>query len=421
MTQAGERTASGNLRVNGDRLLSRLAALARIGATGDGGCRRLALSDEDRQGRDQLMAWLKEVGLETHVDAVGNIVGILPGETAGPAVIMGSHIDTVGTGGKFDGALGVLAALEVIQSIKETGITPPRPLAVIAFTNEEGARFQPDILGSCVWTGETSIEEARAIRDADGKAVGAELDRIGYAGRVKPGFLEAHAYLELHIEQGPILHAEGGGIGAVTGVQAISWTEYTLTGDPNHAGTTPMRYRRNTSLAAAGIIAFADALTHDIEGLVANVGRIVTEPGNVNVVPGRIVMTVDMRHPIDARLIDAEQRMADEIARISAATRVEIASRELARFPAQPFAEELIGVVEQAGKALGLKTRRMHSGAGHDAQIMATVAPTAMIFVPSIDGISHNPRERTEDADVVAGANVLLTAALTVAHARPRA
>jgi N-carbamoyl-L-amino-acid hydrolase len=421
MTQAGDRTAPGNLRVNGDRLLSRLAALARIGATDDGGCRRLALSDEDRQGRDQLMAWLKEVGLETHVDAVGNIVGILPGETAGPAVIMGSHIDTVGTGGKFDGALGVLAALEVIQSIKETGITPPRPLAVIAFTNEEGARFQPDILGSCVWAGETSIEEARAIRDADGKAVGAELDRIGYAGRVKPGFLEAHAYLELHIEQGPILHAEGGGIGAVTGVQAISWTEYTLTGDPNHAGTTPMRYRRNTSLAAAGIIAFADALTHDIDGLVANVGRIVTEPGNVNVVPGRIVMTVDMRHPIDARLIDAERRLAEEIARISAATRVEIASRELARFPAQPFAEELIGVVEQAGKALGLKTRRMHSGAGHDAQIMATVAPTAMIFVPSIDGISHNPRERTEDADVVAGANVLLTAALTVAHARPRA
>ena len=406
-----------NTRINGERLLSRLAALAKIGATGDGGCRRLALSDEDKQGRDQLVAWLQEAGLEVHIDKIGNIAGVLAGSTDAAPILLGSHIDTVGSGGKYDGALGVLGALEVIETIKEAGIRPPRRLAVIAFTNEEGARFQPDILGSCVWTGDMTLAETYAIRDSDGKSVGDELARIGYLGTAEPGFLKPHAYLELHIEQGPILDAEGGGIGAVTGVQAIWWSEITLTGEPNHAGTTPMKYRRNAGLVAAQIITFADALTHEYASTVANVGRVVFEPGNVNVVPGRVTMTLDLRNPDDAKLAHVEARVKAFLQILTSETGITCAQKDLARFPAQPFNESLISTVERAASGLGHKVRRMVSGAGHDAQMMATVAPTAMIFVPSVKGISHNPAEHTEPDDIIAGANVLLAAALELAHA----
>ena len=306
-----------NLRIDGNRLLWRLETLARIGDTGDGGCRRLALSDEDREGRDLLVSWMRELGLEVRVDRIGNILGLMAGERDGPAVMLGSHIDTVATGGRYDGALGVLAALEAVAALKEAGITPKRPVAVIAFTNEEGVRFHPDILGSCVWTGTFSLDEAYAIRDDDGLAVGDELRRIGYAGELEPGAVKAHAYLELHIEQGPILDAEGGGIGAVTGVQAITWLEFTIEGEPNHAGTTPMKYRRDAGYAAARIIGFARELTRMIEGQVANAGQIAFEPGNVNVVPRRAVFTMDIRNPDDLRLAAAERRLrefAEEVA-----------------------------------------------------------------------------------------------------------
>ena len=405
-----------NTRINGPRLLSRLAALAKIGNTGDGGARRLALSDEDKLGRDQLCRWLKEVGLDVHVDKIGNIVGVLPGATDAAPILLGSHIDTVGSGGKYDGALGVLGALEVIETIKETGVRPPRGLAVIAFTNEEGARFQPDILGSCVWTGDMTLAETYPIKDTDGKSVGDELKRIGYLGDAEPGFLKPHAYLELHIEQGPVLDAEGGGIGAVTGVQAIWWSEITITGEPNHAGTTPMKYRRNAGLVAANIITFADDLTFEIENTVANVGRVVFEPGNVNVVPGRATMTLDLRNPDDAKLAEVERLVTEYLQTLRDTMGVTIEQRELAKVPAQPFDETLISTVERAASGLGNKVRRMVSGAGHDAQMMATVVPTAMIFVPSVKGISHNPAEHTEPADIIAGANVLLAATLELAH-----
>ncbi len=404
--------ANSNLRVDGARLLARLEALRLVGDTGDGGSRRMALTDTDKAGRDLFVSWLRDAGLEVHIDKVGNIVGVLAGANDGPALIMGSHIDTVGTGGKYDGALGTLAALEVLQTMREAGVKPQRPAAVIAFTNEEGARFQPDILGSCVWTGDMTLAETYPIKDREGASVGAELDRIGYKGTAEPGFLKAAAYLELHIEQGPILDAEGGGIGAVTGVQAIWWQEITITGEPNHAGTTPMKYRRSASLAAARLTVFADELTRRIDGLVANVGSIVTVPGNVNVVPGQVIMTLDIRHPQDKRLAEAEAQLAKFLEELRGAAGVSIDCRDLAKFPAQPFDEGMIGIVEKAAAELGHKVRRMHSGAGHDAQMMATIAPTAMIFVPSVGGISHNPKEFTSDTDVVAGANVLLSAAL---------
>ena len=405
-----------NARINGPRLLSRLEALAQIGSTGDGGCRRLALSDEDKAGRDQLVSWLHEAGLEVYIDKIGNILGILPGATNAAPILLGSHIDTVGSGGKYDGALGVLGALEVIETVRDSGVRLPRGLAVIAFTNEEGARFQPDILGSCVWTGDMSLDESYPIRDVDGKSIGDELRRIGYVGPAEPGFLKPHAYLELHIEQGPVLYAEGGGIGAVTGVQAIWWSEITITGEPNHAGTTPMNYRRNAGLAAARVTVFADTMTREIDGTVANVGRVAFEPGNVNVVPGKVTMTLDLRNPNDAKLAEVETRVAAFLTLLRNETGLGIESRELARFPAQPFDERLINTVERAASTLGHKVRRMVSGAGHDAQMMATVVPTAMIFVPSVKGISHNPAEHTEPDDIIAGANVLLAAALELAH-----
>ncbi|HEX8663156.1 MAG TPA: Zn-dependent hydrolase [Beijerinckiaceae bacterium] len=409
-------TTPTNLRINGDRLLWRLETLAKIGDTSDGGCRRLALSDEDRQGRDLLVSWMRELGLEVRVDRIGNILGLMAGEADGPAVMLGSHIDTVATGGRYDGALGVLAALEAVAALKEAGIRPKRPLAVVAFTNEEGARFHPDILGSCVWTGTLPLEEAYAIRDDDGLAVGDELRRIGYAGETEPGSVPAHAYLELHIEQGPILDAEGGGIGAVTGVQAITWLELTVEGEPNHAGTTPMRYRRDAGYAAARIIAFARELTHGIEDQVANAGQIRFEPGNVNVVPKRAVFTMDIRNPDDARLAAAERRLREFAATVAEEERVAISTRDLARFPAVRFDERLVDSVEAAAAALGRPVRRMFSGAGHDAQIMASIAPSAMIFVPSQKGLSHNPQEYTAPDDLIAGANVLLAAAVAAAN-----
>ncbi|MDP3255986.1 MAG: Zn-dependent hydrolase [Bosea sp. (in: a-proteobacteria)] len=408
---------SSNLRVDGARLLSRLMALAAIGATPEGGCRRLALTDEDRQGRDWLVTEMTALGLEVKIDAIGNVVGILKGREPGPAVILGSHIDTVGTGGRYDGALGVVAGVEVLATLRDAGLVPKRDLAVIAFTNEEGARFHPDMLGSYVWAGGMSVEAAHAEQDADGAVLGTELRRIGYAGRERPGFLPAHAYLELHIEQGPVLENEGGGLGAVTGIQAICWLELTLKGRPSHAGTTPMAYRKDPGLAAARINVYANDLTRAIPGQLANSGVIRVQPANVNVVPETVLMTLDLRNPDDAALARAEAAVRGYCAEIAARHGIEISFRDLARFPATPFTETLIATVEQSAADLGLPIRRIISGAGHDAQMMSRLCPTAMVFIPSIGGLSHNPAEFSTPEDIASGANVLLNAAWRVANA----
>ena len=396
-----------------DIIAACLMALAAIGATPEGGCRRLALSDEDKQGRDWLVAELKALGLAVKIDAVGNIVGLLKGREEGPAVILGSHIDTVGTGGRYDGALGVVAGVEVLATLRDTGLVPKRDLAVIAFTNEEGARFHPDMLGSYVWAGGMSVEAAHAEQDSDGAVLGSELRRIGYEGSERPGFLPAHAYLELHIEQGPVLESEGGGLGAVTGIQAICWLELTLKGRPSHAGTTPMVYRKDPGLAAARINLYANDLT----GQLANSGVIRVQPANVNVVPETVVMTLDLRNPDDTLLARAEAAVRSYCAEIATRHGIEIAFRDLARFPATPFNETLISTVEQSAADLGLPVRRMISGAGHDAQMMSRICPTAMVFIPSIGGLSHNPAEFSTEDDIAAGANVLLNAAWRVANA----
>ena len=386
----------------------RLMDLAAIGATPEGGCRRLALSDEDRQGRDWLVAQMRALDLDVRIDQIGNITGIMKGAADGPAILIGSHIDTVASGGKYDGAYGVISGLEIIAALRDAKIIPPRAVAVTAFTNEEGARFQPDMFGSCVWAGTLSLDDARRSADAEGFLAGEELRRIGYEGPEKPGFLQLHAYLELHIEQGPVLDSEGGGIGAVTGVQGITWLEITIEGQPNHAGTTPMAYRRDAGLAAARINLRAHDITQVIPGQLANMGFFRAEPNNVNVVPERVVATLDLRNPHADHLAQAEKNIRDYRAGLEKDGDLKITIRDLARFAPTSFSEHVIGKVEAAAKSLNLPVRRMISGAGHDAQMMAPLCPTAMIFVPSVGGLSHNPKELTRDADLVAGADVLL-------------
>jgi len=406
------------LQLDGARLLDSLARLAEIGAIDGGGCARLALTDEDRAGRDLVVGWMKALGLEVRIDAIGNVVGIRAGREALPPVMTGSHIDTVRTGGRYDGNYGVLAGLEVVRTLNEAGIVTRRPIAVAFFTNEEGARFQPDMMGSLVYAGGMGLNEAYAATDGNGASVGDELRRIGYLGSARPGALRPHAFVELHIEQGPILDEEKVRIGVVESVQGISWTEYTVTGVSNHAGTTPMRLRRDAGYLAASVNVFARRLAREMGGhQVATVGAVSLRPNLINVVPNRAVFTLDLRNTDEARLKEAEARVAAHVAEMAREERVDVEAKVLARFEPVIFDAWLVDRVAHHAQALGLSTRRMPSGAGHDAQMMQRLCPTAMIFVPSVAGLSHNVREHTEPADLGAGAQVLLNLLLELAEA----
>jgi N-carbamoyl-L-amino-acid hydrolase len=407
-------------RIDGERLLGRLQHLGEIGALPGGGVCRLALTDADREGRDLLVRWMEELGLTVFIDAIGNIWGIRPGAEDSPPVMIGSHIDTVATGGLYDGALGVMAGLEVVAALNEAGTRTVRPLAVAAFTNEEGARFAPDMMGSGVHQGALDLSKMLAVRGIDGAALGEELARIGYAGDIPPKSLTPAAFLELHIEQGPVLERDGVRIGAVTGVQGISWTEFTIKGQSNHAGTTPMNLRRDAGLVAARIAVEARAIASDLgPPQVATVGSIAFAPGLVNVVPERAVITVDLRNTDDARLKEAEARLHTAARSFASEEGCEIEARSLARFAPVAFNETVVARIEAAAMARQLSVRRMPSGAGHDAQMFAPNCPTAMIFVPSVGGLSHNIAEHTEPADLVAGAEVLLDVALDMLGEAP--
>jgi len=397
-----------DLKINSVRLHERINALAEISPIEGGGNCRLALTDEDKDGRDLVVAWMRELDLEVTIDAIGNIIGTW-NVGSGQAVMSGSHIDTVRTGGRFDGCYGVLAALEVIETCKNANVLPPRPLSVGIFTDEEGARFAPDMLGSLVYVGGMSTEQALDVVAIDGAKLGDELVRIGYAGPAPCPGVVPHAFVELHIEQGPMLEANQVRIGAVTSVQGISWQEVTVLGQSNHAGTTPMSLRHDPAYVAAEITVFLRNLAKDLGGdQVCTVGKIDLHPNLTNVVPARATLTLDVRNTDEKLLQIAESKIKDFLAQIAVSEGVEIKTRQLARFEPVIFDDRVIDLVESIAKEQNNSVQRMPSGAGHDAQMLARVCPAGMIFVPSVKGISHNAAEFTDEVDLNAGANILL-------------
>ncbi len=400
---------STHLQADIGRLLERIQTLGQVGALEGGGVCRLALTDQDREGRDLVHGWMRELGLATRVDKIGNVVGIRQGAEDSAPVMIGSHIDSVATGGLYDGALGVLAGLEAVQTLNDAGITTRHPVAVGFFTNEEGARFAPDMMGSAVHQGSLPLVEALETVGTDGQSVGSELDRIGYSGDVPVNELVPRAYLELHIEQGPVLEESGTTIGAVTGVQGISWTEFQFSGVSNHAGTTPMRLRHDAGYVASAIAVEARAIATRLGGhQVATVGVTELGPNLVNVIANQARVTVDLRNTSDSELVLAEARMADFVESTAASEGVELQQRTLARFSPVEFDPQIVGLIEAAAGRYGCSCQRLPSGAGHDAQMFAPNCPTGMIFVPSQGGISHNVTEFTSKEDIAAGMNVLM-------------
>jgi beta-ureidopropionase / N-carbamoyl-L-amino-acid hydrolase len=404
------------VRINRKRLEESMEALGRIGATAKGGLNRVALTDDDRRGRDLLVRWMREAGLAVTVDQMGNIFGQRAGGDGRPPVLMGSHADSVPTGGKYDGQLGVLCALETIRTLNDRKIETRHPVAMAIFTNEEGARFQPAMIGSGVMAGKIPLEDAYNARDRDGLRLGDELERIGYLGPEPCIPRPLRAYLELHIEQGPILEEERLPVGVVEGIVAIAWSRVTLTGVQDHAGPTPMRIRHDALVAAADIIRGVREIPKKIGGdMVSTVGRLDVTPNIPNAIPGRVSMSIDLRAPDEhhiTRGLGLVDRLVKDVAKAEGVT---YQLEHYWRVPRTRFALEVVDAIEAAVRSLGCGHRRILSGAGHDAQYMAAICPTGMIFVPSRDGRSHCEEEFTPMDDIEHGANTLLLAASTLA------
>jgi N-carbamoyl-L-amino-acid hydrolase len=404
------------LAIDSARLFASLEDLKSIGSyhdevSGLTGVNRLALTDADAAGRRQVVAWMEQAGLVVSIDGIGNAFGRRPGrEDALAPVMIGSHIDSVPTAGAFDGALGVLGGLEVVRTLNDAGLTTLRPLVVAFFSEEEGCRFGTDMLGSAVASGRISLSDAHVLTDRDGLSVGEELQRIGFRGDA-PSPSPPHAYLECHIEQGPILGRTGMDIGVVQGVQAISWHELTLMGRSAHAGTTPTDYRRDAGLALARITVELQRMVESGEygEMRATIGKVALQPGAVNVVAGRADCTVDLRNPDDAAMAAAEQRLFVFLDELQQQTGVEISHRQTAKTDSVRFDSSLGELITDAAGAQGCSHAPILSGAGHDAQEWARVTRAGMIFVPGEnDGISHNPREFSTEQQCAHGVNVLL-------------
>jgi len=398
------------------RLEQSIDELGRIGATPRGGLTRLALTDDDKRGRDLMVRWMREAGLRVTVDQMGNIFGERAGREPLPPVMMGSHVDSVPTGGKYDGQLGVLCGLETIRVLNTHGIRTRHPVTLAIFTNEEGARFQPAMIASGVMAGKIALEDAYNACDKDGMRLVDELERIGYLGAEPCVPRPFRAYLELHIEQGPLLEEEGLSVGVVDGIVAISWSRLTLHGVQDHAGPTPMRIRHDALVAAAEVITGARTIATELGGdLVTTVGNLVVHPNIVNAIPGRVTLSIDMRDPRDETL-DVARRCLDAV--VKAACEREGVRAELEhywRVPYTPFAPDVVAAVERAAKAAGARYRHILSGAGHDAQYMAAIGPTGMIFVPSRGGRSHCEEEFTPMDDIEHGATALFLAVVDLA------
>ncbi len=399
------------LSINKERLMERINELGATGKDAEGKRTRLAASDTEKEGRDLVVSWMEDAELKVVVDRIGNIFGIWETEDnkEKEPLMVGSHIDTVINAGQYDGCYGVIAGIELIKTMKEAGITTERPVVVGAFTNEEGVRYAPDMMGSLVYAGGLDVEEALATVGTDGTILGEELKRIGYEGTVEPGFIKPYAFIELHIEQGPIMDAEGVSIGAVENLQGISWQRITIEGTANHAGTTPTAMRVDAGLAAAKVNVFMRDRCNNSGGkTVCTVGTIAFEPNAVNVIPSKATFTVDVRNPYEDRLQDEEKALAEYLKELEKTDGVKISTERLVRFEPVQFDEKIVEMIEAKSEARGLNHKRMTSGAGQDAQMIARICPTTMIFVPSVKGISHNPAEFTNEKDLEAGANVFL-------------
>jgi N-carbamoyl-L-amino-acid hydrolase len=397
------------MQIDAKRLMRRLHQLGDSARGPDDVLSRLALSDQDKAGRELIIGWMEEADLTVSIDAIGNIFGAWGDEIEAQPLMIGSHIDSVVNAGIYDGCYGVLSGLAVIEALQEQGVKPVFPIVVAAFTNEEGNRYAPDMMGSLVHAGGLDLEQALNTKGIDGSILGEELQRIGFAGPMPVGTIKPRAYLELHIEQGPVLEAEGICIGAVVDLQGISWQEITIKGVANHAGTTPTRLRHDAGLAAARINTFLrDQVASASTSTVATVGSIEYRPNVINVIPSQAILTVDLRDPDEARLKSAEAQLERFVEKLALQEAVTISIQRLARFEPVQFDNELVSTIEQAAKKCELSCKRMTSGAGHDAQMMARICPAAMIFVPSKGGISHNPGEYTDDKSLLQGSSVLL-------------
>ncbi len=402
------------VRINGERLWSSLMELAKIGATPKGGVCRLTLTDLDKQGRDLVLGWAKQAGLEITIDKIGNGFMRRAGRNNSlPPIVTGSHIDTQPTGGKFDGNYGVLAGIEVVRTLNDHGIETEAPIEVAFWTNEEGSRFVPVMMGSGVFAKAFTLEHAYAATDTEGKSVGEELKRIGYIGEQEPGDHPIGAYFETHIEPGPVLEDNDITIGVVTGVLGIRWFDCTVTGMEAHAGPTPMALRKDAMQVSARIMqeVVAAALRHTPHGR-GTVGMVQVFPNSRNVIPGRVKFSIDLRNATDA-LVD---QMADEVkafaARAAQESALEVKIELVSSYPAQVFHADCVDAVGRAAKKLGYSNMPAVSGAGHDAVYMAKLAPSGMIFIPCKDGISHNEIEDAKPEHLTAGCNVLLHAML---------
>jgi beta-ureidopropionase / N-carbamoyl-L-amino-acid hydrolase len=406
--------AEAELRIDAARLWQSLMDLASIGATPLGGVRRITLTDLDRQGRDRVVEWFRAAGLEVRVDAIGNIFGRRAGRDPSRApVVAGSHIDTQPSGGKFDGAYGVLAGLEVVRTLNDRGVHTDAPIEVAAWTNEEGSRFTPVMMGSGVFAGAFSLEHALGRTDTEGKTVGDELARIGYAGSAPLG-TPVGAYFEAHIEQGPILEETYHTIGIVTGALGQRWFDVTVTGMNAHAGPTPMNLRKDALLAASRLVGEVNriALGEAPHGR-GTVGFMQVSPNSRNVVPGEVRFSVDFRHPDDAGLKSMEGKLRAAGAHVQGECNVGVRVEEVVYFPPCRFDTQCVAAVRAGAQAGGYPAIEIVSGAGHDAVYVARVAPTAMIFVPCREGISHNELEDAKPEHLSAGCNVLLHAMLS--------
>lgn len=399
------------LRVDRARLARLFERSNAIGATAAGGLSRLALSEQDAEMRDQFCAWGREQGYDVSVDAIGNIALRRAGRDPGRApVVAGSHLDTQPSGGRYDGIFGVLAGLEVLMRCDDLGLETEAPLEVICWTNEEGARFAPAMMGSAVFTQRLALAEALETRDRAGTRVGDALRAIGYAGERRPGY-PVDAYLEAHIEQGPVLERARDAIGAVTGAQGQCSYDVTVVGRASHSGTTPMAVRHDAVVATASmVLAVRHAARRHGPDMVATVGAIEAFPGTRNTVPGRTIFTIDVRDPRQEALDSMDRALRSQLPELAAAERCQVELKRILAKEPEVFDSDLVKLIEDSSAALDLPARRLVSGAGHDACHLSHVAPTAMLFIPCRDGLSHNEAEHAEFEDIAAGADVLATA-----------